>query len=190
MEREEKSEKIIIRRIIVGPLETNCYLVSDKETKYTVIIDPGDEAEKIFNAIKEEKLKPKFILLTHEHPDHTSALKAVSEVLGIKRVVAEDGDILRLGGLEIKVIAMPGHSRESVCFVADDPAIGGAGNIFSGDTLFKQGIGRTDLEGGDFYQIQKSLKRLMEFPDDFKVFPGHGPETTIGEEKHSNSFLK
>ena len=173
---------MIIKKLVVGPFETNCYLVSDKKTKDTVIIDPGDEPEKIFNAIKKENLKPKFILLTHEHPDHTAALKAVSDAFGIKRVSAEDGDVLRLGDLDIKVMATPGHSRESVCFVAEK-------NIFSGDTLFKQGIGRTDLEGGDYNQIQKSLKRLMEFPDNFKVFPGHGPETNIGEEKKNNPFL-
>ncbi len=191
MAREEKTKKIIVRRVVVGPIETNCYLVSDKETKDTlgrsptgeaVIIDPGDEPGKIFNAIKEENLKPKFILLTHKHPDHTGALKTVSDAFGIKRVSVKDGDVLRLGDLEIKVIATPGHSSDSFCFVVKE-------NIFSGDTLFKGGIGRTDLEGGDFGQIQKFLKRLMEFPDNFKVFPGHGSETTIGEEKENNPFL-
>ena len=182
MAGEEKTKKIIVRRIVVGLIETNCYLVSDKETKDTVIIDPGDEPEKIFNAIKKENLKPKFILLTHEHPDHAGALKKIEVLCNLRRCTIEDGGELKLGDLEIRVVATPGHTLDSVSFIIGE-------NIFSGDTLFKQGIGRTDLAGGDFDQIKKSLKRLIEFPDNFKVFPGHGPETTIGEEKENNPFL-
>ncbi len=87
-----------------------------------------------------------------------------------------------LKGVGVEVLATPGHSQDSVCFIVD-------GVIFSGDTLFKGGIGRADLEGGDWTKIQKSLKRLMQFPDHFKVFPGHGEETIIGEEKKNNPFL-
>lgn len=173
---------MIIKRIVVGPLETNCYLVADEKTKEAVIIDPGAESEKIFNAIKKENLKPKFILLTHRHPDHIGALEKLKEKLDIEVLEAKDGDKFQIGNLKIKTLGTPGHTPESVCFVVDS-------NIFSGDTLFKSGIGRTDLEGGDFDQIQKSLKRLMEFPGDFKVFPGHGGETVIGEEKKNNPFL-
>lgn len=191
MEREKKIEKVIIKKIVVGPLETNCYLVADGKTKEAlgrsptgeaIIIDPGDEAEKIFDAIKENGLKPKFILLTHNHPDHIGAFEEIKDGLDIEVLDVKDGDEIKFGNLKIKVIASPGHSQESVYFVVNNI-------IFSGDTLFKQGIGRTDLEGGDFNQIQKSLKRLMQFPDNFKVFPGHGPETTIGEERKSNPFL-
>jgi glyoxylase-like metal-dependent hydrolase (beta-lactamase superfamily II) len=192
MERKDKTgktKKIIIKRIVVGPIETNCYLVADNRTRETVIIDPGGEPEKIFSAIKENGLKPRFILLTHEHPDHTGALEAVSEFLNIKLRKAKDGEEIKIGDSNIKIIATPGHSAESVCFIVSDPADGGAGNIFSGDTLFYRGIGRTDLEGGDFIQIQKSLKYLMKFPDNFKAWPGHGPETTIGEERELNPFL-
>ncbi len=193
MERKDKTgktEKIIIKRIIVGFIETNCYLVADSRIKEAVIIDPGDEPGKIFHKIKENGLKPQFILLTHEHFDHTGALEAVSKFFNIKRYKVKNGDEIKIGDLNIKVIATPGHSKESICFIVGDPADGGAGNIFSGDTLFKQGIGRTDLEGGDWEQIQKSLKLLMEFPDNFKVWPGHGPETTIGEERKLNPFLQ
>lgn len=173
---------MIVKRIIIGPLETNCYLVADKETKDTVIIDPGDEPEKILNAIKKVNLKPKFILLTHSHPDHTGALNLLKKKLKIPLLKAKEGDVIKIGKIELKIIGTPGHAPDSVCFIGED-------NIFSGDTLFKGGIGRTDLEGGDFDQIQKSLKRLMEFPDDFKVFPGHGEETTVGGEKKNNPFL-
>ena len=173
---------MIIKRIVVGPIEANCYLVGDEKTKETIIIDPGDDTGKILRAIKEDNLKPEFILLTHRHPDHIGALEEIKEKLNIEVLNVKDGDELKLGNLKIKVITTPGHSEESVCFIINN-------SIFSGDTLFKNGIGRTDLEGGDFNQIQKSLKRLMQFPDNFKVFPGHGKETTIGEERKTNPFL-
>ncbi len=174
---------MIIHKIVVGPIETNCYLVADSRTKETVIIDPGDEPGKIFSAIKENGLKPQFILLTHEHPDHTGALEEVLKFFNISRLKVKDGDEIKIGDLDIKTIATPGHSAESVCFIAED-------NIFSGDTLFCQGIGRTDFKGGDYGQIKKSLKLLMEFPDNFKVFPGHGSETIIGKERELNPFLR
>lgn len=180
---------MIVKRIIVGPIETNCYLIGDEKNREAAIIDPGDDAGKILNVIKENNLKPRFILLTHEHPDHIGALEEIKEKLDLEILSAKNGDKLKLGNLKIKVIATPGHSKESICFIIEH-------NIFSGDTLFKGGIGRTDFgslpagrQGGDFNQIQKSLKRLMQFPDDFKVFSGHGPETTIGEERKNNPFL-
>jgi len=174
---------MIIKKIIVGHLEANCYLVADNKTKETIIIDPGDDFQFIFNAVKEYGLSPRFILLTHRHPDHAGALKKIKENFNIKCLDVEDGDELKIGNLKITVIATQGHSEESVCFVVDN-------SIFSGDTLFKGGIGRTDLEGGDYNKIQKSLKRLMEFLDNVKIFPGHGPETTIGNERKNNPFLK
>jgi len=100
MERKDKTgktKKIIIKRIVVGPIETNCYLVADNRTRETVIIDPGGEPEKIFSAIKENGLKPRFILLTHEHPDHTGALEAVSEFLNIKLRKVKDGEEIKIG---------------------------------------------------------------------------------------------
>ncbi len=183
MARKEKDKEIIIRKIVVGPFATNCYLVADGVLKETMIIDPGDNPQAIFDAIKEYSLLPKFILLTHKHPDHIGALEQVKEKLSIEYLESKDGDELTIGNLKIKVLATPGHSAESICFVIGT-------NVFSGDTLFYHSIGRTDVAGGDFEQIQKSLKRLMEFPDDFKVFPGHGPETTIREERKNNPFLK
>lgn len=172
---------MIIRAIIVGPLETNCYLVADEATKETIIIDPGDEAGKIFSAIEENNLKPKFIFLTHNHFDHIGALNAVAREFGIENKKAKDGEEIKIGKLKMKSIATPGHTSDSVSFVVEM-------NIFSGDTLFKNGIGRTDLEGGDYEQMRKSLKRLMEFPDNFVVWPGHGESTTIGEEKNNLSI--
>ncbi len=173
---------MIIKRIVVGPIEANCYLVADNNTKESVIIDPGDEADKIFDAIEKNNLKPKFILLTHEHPDHIGAVSALEKKLETPTFAKGEVGAPTLKGVGVEVLATPGHTPESVCYIVGE-------NIFSGDTLFKGGIGRTDLEGGDFGQIQKSLKRLMQFPDHFKVFPGHGPETTIGKERQDNPFL-
>jgi len=92
--------------------------------------------------------------------------------------LAKEGDVVELGGLKLKIIETPGHSEDSICVVCEKEGI-----IFTGDTLFKSGIGRTDLEGGDYGQIQKSLKRLMQYPDHYKIYPGHGPDSTIGKEK-------
>ncbi len=172
---------MFIKRIIVGPLETNCYLAADEATKETIIIDPGDEPEKIFAVINRQKLKPKFILLTHSHFDHIGALEEIKKFSSCDVENLKKGDEIKIGSSVLSAIKTPGHTLDSVCFVLEKEKI-----IFSGDTLFKAGIGRTDLEGGDYAQMQKSFKRLMEFPNHFKVFPGHGPETTIGEEKISN----
>ena len=171
-----------IKKIVVGPFETNCYLIADSRTKEVVIVDPGAEAEKILSTIKKSDLKAKFILLTHEHPDHAGALEFIVEAADIECRSARDGDEIELGNLKIKAMATSGHTPKSFCYFIED-------NIFSGDTLFKRGIGRTDLEGGDYNAIKKSLRRLMEFPDNFKVWPGHGEKTTIAEEKKNNPFL-
>ena len=191
---------MLIYKIVVGTFQANCYLIADppslkfrrasKKTKECIIIDPGDESEKISSAIEKNNLKPEFILLTHSHPDHIGAVEAIKNIWSCDVLKLKMNEKIKIGEIEIKVIATPGHTPESVCFISGC-------NIFSGDTLFKGGIGRTDLptgkaglKGGDFNQIQKSLKCLMEFPDNFKVWPGHGEETLIGEERKSNLFLR
>ena len=140
-----------VHKIPVGPLQTNCYVVSNEQTVRSptshscVVIDPGDEAQKIIEFIESKNLKPTGVVLTHAHFDHTGALEEIK-----KLTTSQD---VNLDIWDLKVIKTPGHSRDSICFVNEKEGI-----IFSGDTLFNQGIGRTDLEGGDYEQIKKSLE--------------------------------
>jgi len=173
-----------IHKIPVGSYQANCYLVADGATKETIIIDPGDEAGKIIDAIEKNNLKPKQIVLTHSHFDHTGAVEETKSKYQIPMI--EVGlQSLKIGETILEIIKTPGHTEDSICIVYEKEKV-----IFTGDTLFKNSIGRTDLEGGDYEQIKKSLQHLVQYPDDFKVYPGHGPNTTIGEEKRNNPFLK
>jgi glyoxylase-like metal-dependent hydrolase (beta-lactamase superfamily II) len=201
----------------VGKLFTNCYIVACPETKEAIIIDPGfesvSEAEKVFKFIEEKALKPKFVVNTHGHPDHICGNGLVKGkfqtpilihekdafMLGrLGRVIAKfagfensspsadallkDGDIISFGKITLKVMHTPGHSPGSISLV-------GKKEVFTGDTLFAGSIGRTDIPRGSVLDIKESLRKLACLPDDFKVYPGHGPTTTIGEEKRSNPFL-
>lgn len=186
---------IIIKKIPVGPLETNCYVVSCEVTGFTFIIDPGDSPRVIINYIRRNEFIPKAIVLTHGHPDHTSGVKLMSGELNIPifmhkndldmlRLVninsvdkyLNDGDILTLGRENFKIIHTPGHTLGGICILNN-------GILFSGDTLFKNGVGRTDLPGGSQDALENSLKnKLFILPPETIVYPGHGPETTIKEE--------
>ncbi len=201
--------------VIVGPLETNCYIYFCPETRECAVIDPGAEADQIFPLITHLNLKPVIILNTHGHVDHTGANLEIKDryrapiamhqddlplleeniqlefglMLGAKptprpdRLLA-DGDEVRVGQTSLKVIHTPGHSPGSVCF--HTPGI-----LFSGDTLFCGGVGRTDLPGGSWKDLIRSLRtRVLTYPDETLVLPGHGPRTTIGEEKENNPFLE
>lgn len=201
--------------VIVGPLETNCYLFYCSKTRECAVIDPGAEAEKIFEAISSLNLKPIIILNTHGHVDHTGANLDLKEryqvpiaihpgdlplleeylqlefglMLGARPAPAPDrlladGEKIVIGETFLQVIHSPGHSPGSVCFYADHL-------LFAGDTLFCGGVGRTDLPGGSWKDLAHSLKaRVMILPDETVVLPGHGPKTTIGEERESNPYLE
>jgi glyoxylase-like metal-dependent hydrolase (beta-lactamase superfamily II) len=180
-----------------------------------MIIDPGDEAGGILKSVQDLELGIKLIVLTHGHLDHIGALKEVKEATGAEVAIhsddakplqghyqslgamfglsypapsppdrlLEDGDSLDIGDLQFAVLHTPGHSPGGIC-------LSGQGVVFTGDTLFNQGIGRTDLPGGDYDQLMNSIHtRLMTLPDSTSVYPGHGPQSTIGAERQGNPFL-
>lgn len=201
-----------IERLIVSQLQTNCYLVWDKITGEGVIIDPGDDAEYILNRIRDLEMKPLYILVTHGHFDHVLAVLELKSALEIpflinekdlflvKRAVGsakffagdkealkpladkfiKEGDVIFFGEKEqLKVVETPGHSPGGVVFL-------NRGVVFSGDTLFKQGMGTTQYSYCSETALLNSIKnKLFKLPDETIVYPGHGEETTIGEEKQA-----
>lgn len=200
--------------IVVGALETNCYLLYCEETRACAIIDPGAEPEKIFAAVASLELKPVLILDTHGHVDHVGANRDMKDkyavplylhaadvpllaggghielslLLGAKesprpdRLLA-DGDEIPIGRGSVKVLHTPGHTPGSVGFLGD-------GVLFSGDTLFCGGVGRTDLAGGSWNDLEKSIReKILVLPGEIIVLPGHGPRTTVEREKTSNPFF-
>ena len=193
-------DKLKIKTVIVGELGTNCYLAINEDTKECIIIDPGDQFEKIKEAVASCETVPKAALLTHIHDDHTGALDEVKSEYGIKCYASakeswnEDfvkvdiplsGEELNLAGFKIKVLETPGHTAGSVCYYFEDEKV-----LFSGDTLFFRTYGRTDYETGDFDEIKESLKKLLKLPDDVKAYPGHGFRTSIEYEKTRNAILE
>ena len=181
--------------IVVGSLQTNCYLLIDEETKSAALIDPGDEAEKLLALVKSEGVTLKYILLTHGHRDHTLAVPALKKALpdvpvyiGVADLVPDlkyygEGDTLPLGSLTIKVLATPGHTLGGVTLLVGDA-------MFPGDTLFAGSMGRTDLPGGNDAQMLASLRRLAQIEGDYTVYPGHMNSTTLAREKAMNPYLR
>lgn len=199
----------------MGAMGANCYLFSCAESKNAVVIDPGADGKRIYRWILEKGLKVEYILLTHGHIDHIGAVDELRELLGDVKVGIHEGDAgmltdgkknlssyfgpglslkkadlllsdgqeLMIGKEQLKVIATPGHSPGSVCFLCSD-------GLISGDTLFAGSIGRTDFPGGSMDQLLSGVKnKLLLLPENTRVFPGHGEETSIGEEKRDNPFL-
>jgi glyoxylase-like metal-dependent hydrolase (beta-lactamase superfamily II) len=199
--------KVILERLEVGPIAANCYIVGDEASKEGIIIDPGDEPDTILRKVEELDLTINLIVLTHAHNDHIGALVAVKEATSAQAALHPDditilqarvrfdarsvidrflngGDSIDIGDTHLLVIHTPGHSPGGVCLLGD-------GILFSGDTLFNFGIGRFDLAGGSGRQLMDSIyTKLMVLPDDTVVYPGHGPGTTIGEERRGNPFLR
>jgi len=202
---------MIIERLTPSPYASNCYIVADEESKEALIIDPGDGAAQILDRIHNLTLKVKLIVLTHHHPDHIGALKEVKnetgadlaihtdDALGLQKGsffgsspkepppnperLLSDGDSIDIGNLSLTVIHTPGHTTGGICLLVE-------GVLLSGDTLFNFGIGRYDLPGGDGNRLMESImNRLMVLPDETIVYPGHGPESTIGTERRGNPFL-
>ena len=188
----------------LGAYQTNCYLVWGENADTCVVIDPGYEPETVLAETKRLGKSIEAILLTHGHFDHVGAVKDLVAETGCKVYLCEadlsmppqmtagplyysdlygEGDVLSLAGLSFKVLHTPGHTPGSVCLQCED-------TIFSGDTLFWGSCGRTDLPGGSWATIQKSLKRLAALPGDFQVYPGHGDDTRLDFERKMNPYMQ
>jgi len=208
---------MILETFAVGPLACNCTLLGDEEAGEAIVFDPGDEVGRIHRLLTQHRLKLKQILVTHAHIDHVGGALKLKRLTGapiffnendlpqLKLMAAQaawlgvstpetappdesltDGLRVGLERYPAQVMHTPGHTQGSVClhFVP-------LNLLVAGDTLFAGSIGRTDLPGGDFHQIMDSIhSRLLLLPDETKVLPGHGPATTIGEERQSNPFLR
>jgi hydroxyacylglutathione hydrolase len=205
----------IFERHVVGPLQCNCYIIGDRAAKRAIVVDPGDDADLLADSIAGHGLTVDAIVATHAHFDHVLAAQKLRELTGAPFLLHDDdrvlldwlqesvriflgveggpppevdssaseGDVLKVGTFELEVIHTPGHSPGSIALVAD-------GVVFSGDTLFAGSIGRTDLPGGDSAALVNAVRgKLFELDDDTPVYPGHGPETTIGTERRYNPFV-
>jgi hydroxyacylglutathione hydrolase len=214
MDQIERPE-MIVRMLALGPVQANCYLVGDEASREAVVIDPGWDADAILAQARSADLTIKAILLTHGHFDHIGAAADVQETLKIpliahareidlldakggadrfgfrirsvpqpERLVAH-GETIEIGTLRFEVRHVPGHTLGHVAFVEHQQRA-----AFVGDVLFAGSIGRTDLPGGDYDTLITSITdQLLTLPDDYKVYPGHGPPTTIGVERRTNPFL-
>ncbi|MFA5074082.1 MAG: MBL fold metallo-hydrolase [Nitrospirota bacterium] len=205
---------MIVNQLSVGPLGVNCYIISDEKTRDAVVIDPGGDPDDILKIVRNKKLTVLFVVITHAHFDHVGANKAVQDATGAKILMhkedekllasaanqgaffgiqsvpsppadryIEHGDFITVGEISLRVLHTPGHSQGGVCLL-------GEGVVFTGDTLFAGSIGRSDFPGGNPATLLHSIKtHLMTLPDTTKVFPGHGPASTIGQERLHNPFL-
>ena len=217
MPEEDKEQMPIVVCVTVGIFQENCYLYACPETLEAVIIDPGDEAERIIRNIEEYKLVPKYIINTHGHIDHICAIDAVSAVYPVPLAIHPDDVPMYTNENMAQMFNRPAplvkrkpdillHEGDTISFgtltleVLHTPGhtqgslslwIPEENKLIAGDTLFRDSIGRTDLPGGNTRQILSSIKtRLFELPDQTVVIPGHGPNTTIGREKKQNPFLQ
>lgn len=203
---------MILKRLPTGMFSSNCYIVGDKGEG--IVIDPGVCSSELFEAVDKVSLKIKYILITHAHIDHICSVDEIRKAMGATVAIHEadaslmgnsilngskmfttaatfkdadlklkDGDILEAGGLKFEIIHTPGHSPGGICIKVGN-------NIFTGDTLFKMSVGRTDLGNGEHGTLINSIKeKLMTLDDETVVYPGHGTSSTIGYERRNNPFL-
>ena len=207
--------KMRMTRMVVGAIATNCYIVSDENTKKAFIVDPGGDADRIKQKVEELELKVGAILLTHGHFDHVMAVDTLRDCFGAKVYLGEeekvlienaqqnvsamfgkpmtttadvfvkDGEILNIAGFDIQVLATPGHTKGGVCYYLKAQDV-----AFSGDTIFQCSVGRTDFPGGSQSQLSRSIReKLFVLPDDTQLFPGHGDSTVVSYEKKYNPFV-
>ena len=191
--------------LVLGPLETNCYLVSDERSGLCAVIDPATRSAKILETVQAQGWRVGCILLTHAHFDHTGALKSLHAALPDVPVYVHaqdtdnntnmsngnlvytntyaDGDTVSCGGLTFRVLHTPGHTPGSVCLQCENA-------LFTGDTLFAGSYGRTDFIGGDDAAMRRSLARLGHLEGDYTVLPGHGESSTLDYERRTNPYLR
>jgi len=205
---------VIFEGFVAGHMQANCYIIGCPETGEAAVVDPGGDADRILARLKARGLRLRYIILTHGHVDHIAALGEVRDATGAEVLIhaadadmltdptrnlsffmgrrlrfspAErllaDGDTIEVGTVRLEVVHTPGHTPGGICLKTDDLVI-------TGDTLFAGSVGRSDFPGGNHRQLIRSIKeRLLCLPGHTRVYPGHGPETTIGEEKRYNPFL-
>ena len=204
-----------IEQYCVGQVGTNCYFAVNEDTKELLVIDPGDSAQMLAGKIRQKGLKPAAVLLTHGHFDHAMAAQELAELFDVKiyaheaekntleqpglnvsamigrrdsyhaDVYVKDKEVLDLAGMEILVLHTPGHTEGGCCYYLEKERV-----LFSGDTLFCQSVGRTDIPGGSMKKIVRSIKeKLLVLPEEVRVYPGHMDLTTIGMERAQNPFL-
>ena len=193
-----------VKTLVLGEYETNCYIIWGEGSENCIVIDPGYEPKRVLDAVAQTGKTLTAILLTHGHFDHVGAVRELFSETDCDiylcpadckmpemmtagplcyTVSYGEGDTLSLAGLNIQVLQTPGHTPGSVCLLTEN-------TIFSGDTLFEGSCGRTDLPGGDWATIQKSLKRLAALEGNFWIFPGHGGSTTLRDEKRYNPYMR
>jgi glyoxylase-like metal-dependent hydrolase (beta-lactamase superfamily II) len=205
---------LILEILVVGTLQVNCYIIGCEKTKEAVVIDPGDNHNRILKVLNEKELKLKYIIITHAHFDHVGGNAAIKEITGAKiilhkddnflfeklkqqaeifgfdvspsppaDILVKDGDDIEFGSLKLGVIHTPGHTPGGMSLKIDNA-------VFTGDTLFNNSVGRTDLPGGSHDYIIKSIReKIFPFSDDTVVYPGHGSSTTVGNEKKYNPYF-
>jgi glyoxylase-like metal-dependent hydrolase (beta-lactamase superfamily II) len=212
---EPAVNELMVRGIVVGVFAENCWVIGSRRTREGIVIDPGDQPEEILALARDMGVNVKLIANSHSHVDHILGVRGVQEATGARFMMHQDeiagarsaglmaerftgrpsepppdpdhlltdGDEIEVDGLKLKVIHTPGHTRGSLSFYTD-------GLLFSGDTLFRGSIGRTDLPGGDYAQEMASIvDKLLALPDDTVVLPGHMEETRIGHERQTNPFV-
>jgi hydroxyacylglutathione hydrolase len=208
---------MILETLTVGPFQENCYVIGDEASGTGAVVDPGDEATRIALAVEQTGLEIAQILITHAHIDHVGAVAALVDeyscpvlmhaeaepmldqlptqamMMGLRfgKVPAVDrhieGDeVLEVGDLRLKALYTPGHAPGHLALYAESESA-----VFSGDALFAGSVGRTDLFGGDMELLMRSInERLLALPDETRVYPGHGPQTTVGDERRYNPFVQ
>lgn len=203
---------MIVKTLIVGPIEENCHIIGDEKSGKAMVVDPGEDIDNIMKLVTQNGLTVEYIICTHGHFDHVGAVGALKAKTGASVLIhkddleiynaapklalcfgikvekqpapdqfIEDGAIIKIGDLSFRAMHSPGHSPGGI-------AIYGEGIVLTGDTLFAGSIGRTDLPGSDGSLIGKSLGKLMTLPDDTIVLCGHGPSSSIGQERRGNPF--